>query len=220
MTALITGDDGLARPAWAAADPLLREYYDTEWGMPVTDEAGLFERIALEGFQSGLSWRTILAKRPAFRAAFARFTPDVVARFGDDDVERLAADASIIRNRSKIRAAIDGARATVALRERGGLPALIWAHRPARTPIPGPDEPLPTRSPESEALAAELKRAGFRYVGPVTAFALMSAIGMVDLHPVGAHRRGCSGLWADDGTAVADPPGLPAHPLGGENPTG
>ena len=115
---LVVGADGLARPAWAAGDPLLREYYDTEWGMPVRDEAGLYERIVLEGFQSGLSWRTVLAKRPAFREVFHGFDPDAVAAMGEADVERLMGDARIIRNRRKIHAAVTNARATVALREQ------------------------------------------------------------------------------------------------------
>ena len=122
---VVVGEDGLARPAWAdgrgAHGELLRHYYDTEWGMPVRDERGLFERLSLEAFQSGLSWATILAKREAFRSAFAGFDPDVVARYGDDDVERLMADASIVRNRAKIEATIANAAATVALRRRAGL---------------------------------------------------------------------------------------------------
>lgn len=126
---LIRGDDGRLRPAWASGDALLREYYDTEWGMPVRDERGLFERLSLEAFQSGLSWAIILRKREAFRAAFAEFDPDRVARFGDQDVERLLADARIVRNRAKILATVGNARATLALREDpelpGGLPELL-----------------------------------------------------------------------------------------------
>src|SRR4051812_25371454 len=117
----VVGEDGLARPAWAATDPLMREYYDTEWGMPVRDERGMFERISLEAFQSGLSWATILRKRPAFRAAFADFDPDTVAAYDADDVERLLGDAGIVRNRRKIEATVQNARATVALRAEGGL---------------------------------------------------------------------------------------------------
>src|SRR5688500_17089862 len=132
----IIGDDGLARPSWAAADPLLREYYDTEWGLPVRDEQGLYERICLEGFQSGLSWATILRKRPAFRAAFADFNPDAVALFTDADVERLLQDPGIVRNRLKILAAIRNARATLALRQEGGLVDFVWKFQPAETPQP------------------------------------------------------------------------------------
>src|SRR6478672_11119719 len=112
----VIGDDGLARPVWASSDPMLRDYYDTEWGLPVRDEQGLYERISLEAFQAGLSWATILRKRPAFRAAFADFHPETVAAFTEDDVERLLQDAGIVRNRLKIRAAITNARATIALR--------------------------------------------------------------------------------------------------------
>ena len=111
---VVVGDDGLARPVWASVDPMLREYYDTEWGMPIRDEQGLFERIALEGFQAGLSWATVLRKRPAFRAGFADFDPDAVEAFDEGDVERLMADAGIIRNRQKIEATIGNARATIA----------------------------------------------------------------------------------------------------------
>lgn len=188
-------EDGLRRPPWAARDPLLREYYDTEWGMPVHGEAELFERLVLEGFQSGLSWATILRKRPAFREAFAGFDPDAVAAFGEEDVARLMEDARIIRNRRKIDAAVANARATVALRAVGGLAGLIWSYRPERTPEPRTVDEVPSRSPESEALAKELKRRGFTFVGPVTVFALMEAIGVVDTHLVDSHRRGSSGVW-------------------------
>jgi DNA-3-methyladenine glycosylase I len=193
---LVTGEDGLARPAWAAADELLREYYDTEWGMPVRSEQGIYERICLEGFQSGLSWATILRKRPAFRAAFDSFDPDAVAGYGDDDVERLMRDAGIVRNRAKITAAIGNARATVALRTDGGLGALVWSFRPAATPAPRSLAEIPASTPESAALSRALRARGFRFVGPVTMFALMEAIGMVDTHLVGSHRRGSSGVWA------------------------
>ncbi|HWI30336.1 MAG TPA: DNA-3-methyladenine glycosylase I [Microbacterium sp.] len=192
---LFIGDDGLARPGWAAVDPLLREYYDSEWGMPVRDEQGLFERLSLEAFQSGLSWAIVLRKRPGFRVAFAGFDPEAVASFGADDVERLMADASIIRNRAKILATIGNAQATVALRADGGLADLIWSHRPAETPRPSSYADIPSSSPESTALAKELKRRGFRFVGPTTAFALMEATGIVDTHLVGSHRRGSSGVW-------------------------
>ena len=192
-------EDGLRRPPWAARDPLLREYYDTEWGMPVRDEAGLYERLVLEGFQSGLSWVTILRKRPAFREAFAGFDPDAVAAFGEDDIARLMADARIVRNRRKIDAAIANARAVVALRSEGGLVDLVWSYRPERTPEPRTMDEVPSRSPESEALAKELKRRGFSFVGPVTIFALMEAIGVVDTHLMDSHRRGSSGVWTAEG---------------------
>ena len=192
---LVIGDDGLARPVWATKDPLLRHYYDTEWGMPVRDERGVFERLSLEAFQSGLSWATILRKRPAFREAFAGFDPEVVAAFGDSDVETLLADAGIVRNRAKILATIGNAQATVALRAEGGLADLVWSFRPADTPRPRTLADIPTASPESQALAKELRRRGFRFVGPTTLFALMEAVGIVDTHLVGSHRRGTSGVW-------------------------
>ncbi len=197
---LVVGPDDLARPAWAAADPLLREYYDTEWGMPVRDERGVFERLSLEAFQSGLSWATILRKRPAFREAFDGFDPDRVAGYGDGDVERLLADAGIVRNRAKVLATITNARATVALREHpdGDLASLVWSFRPADTPRPRTPAEVPTTSPESVALSTALKRHGFTFVGPTTMFALMEALGIVDTHVVGSHRRGTSGVWPDD----------------------
>jgi DNA-3-methyladenine glycosylase I len=189
----IVGDDGLARCPWAAGHPLNREYHDTEWGVPVHGERGLYERISLEAFQSGLSWLTILAKRPAFRAAFANFDPDAVVAFGDADVERLMGDAAIVRNRAKINAAIKNARATVALRAGGGLDRLIWSYVPERPLEPRTMTDLPTTSPESKAMAKDLKSRGFAFVGPTTAYALMEAIGMVDAHLVGCHRRGVAG---------------------------
>ena len=192
-------EDGLRRPPWAARDPLLREYYDTEWGMPVHGEAELFERLVLEGFQSGLSWATILRKRPAFREAFAGFSPDAVAGFGLEDTERLMADERIVRNRRKIDAAIANARAVIELRADGGLDQLLWSYRPERTPEPRVMDEVPSRSPESEALAKELKRRGFTFVGPVTVFALMEAVGIVDTHLVDSHRRGTSGVWGVTG---------------------
>ncbi|GMA42298.1 DNA-3-methyladenine glycosylase I [Mobilicoccus caccae] len=192
---VVVGEDGLPRPAWAATDPLMREYYDTVWGMPVRDERGLFERLSLEAFQSGLSWATILRKREAFRAAFADFDPDVVAAFDQADVERLMADAAIVRNRRKIEATIRNARATIDLRAEGGLVEFIWSHRPERTPEPMTIADIPTTSPESVALAKALKKRGFAHVGPTTMFALMEAVGIVDTHLLGSHRRGSSGVW-------------------------
>ncbi|MGD7705464.1 DNA-3-methyladenine glycosylase I [Microlunatus sp. Y2014] len=192
---LVIGDDGLARPRWAATDPLLRNYYDTEWGMPVTDERGLFERISLEAFQSGLSWATILRKRPRFREAFAHFDPDVVAAFGTADVDRLLGDAGIVRNRAKINATIGNAAATVRLRDGVGLVEFVWSFRPDETPRPTSYAEVPTSSPESLALSKALRKQGFSFVGPTTMYALMEAIGMVDTHLVGSHRRGSSGVW-------------------------
>lgn len=191
----VVGEDGLARPVWASTDPLMREYYDTEWGMPVRDEQGLFERISLEAFQSGLSWATILRKRPAFRVAFDEFVPDVVAVYDEGDVERLMGDAGIVRNRRKIEATITNARATIALRDEGGLVDLVWSFQPERTPEPATYAEVPSTSPESVALSKTLRSKGFVFVGPTTMFALMEAVGIVDTHLVTSHRRGSSGVW-------------------------
>ncbi|MCH8570132.1 DNA-3-methyladenine glycosylase I [Nesterenkonia sp. AY15] len=188
------GPDGLPRTPWALGSAMMLRYYDTEWGMPIRAEHGLFERLSLEGFQAGLSWSTILVKRENFRAAFAGFDPEVVADYAEEEILRLLDDAGIIRHRGKITATIGNARATLALRDRGGLSALIWSYKPEQTPVPQTMEQVPTRSAESEALARRLKAEGFRFVGPTTAFALMEAIGMVDTHLVGSHRRGASGI--------------------------
>jgi len=188
-------EDGLARPSWAAADPLMREYYDTEWGMPVRDERGMFERLTLEAFQAGLSWATILRKRPAFRAAFHGFDPERVARYTDADVGRLMADAGIVRNRAKILATIANADATVRLRESGGLVELVWSFQPGSTLEPRTLDEVPTRSPESLALSKALRAAGFTFVGPTNMYALMKAVGIIDAHLMGSHRRGTSGVW-------------------------
>jgi DNA-3-methyladenine glycosylase I len=172
------------RRCFGDGDPLFERYHDEEWGFPVIDERGLFERLTLEAFQSGLSWRTILARRDAFRAAFDGFAPDAVAAYGDADVAHLLADAGIIRNRAKIEAAIANASATVALRADGGpLETVVRSHAPA----PGSSPPaswadVPSTTPESVALARELKRRGFRFVGPTTLYALMQACGVVDDH--------------------------------------
>ena len=195
INGILIGDDGLARPAWAAADPMLREYYDTEWGLPVRDEQGLYERISLEAFQAGLSWATILRKRPAFRAAFHGFQPDTVAAYNDADVQRLLLDAGIVRNRLKIRAAITNAQATIALRPDGGLVDFVWQFKPDTTPEPTALDHIPTTSAESIALSMALRKRGFAFVGPTTMYALMEAIGMVDTHLLDSHRRGSSGVW-------------------------
>lgn len=197
----------LSRAAWATTDPLLTAYYDTEWGMPVTTESAVFERLSLEAFQSGLSWLTILRKRDAFRSAFCNFEPRVVASFGDPEVTELMANEGIIRNRRKILATITNARAILKLHDAGStLSELVWSAMPERSPAPETDAQVPSRSPESEALAKELKRRGFSFVGPTTMYALMAAMGIVDAHLVSSHRRGCSGLWLRDGTRAAEAP--------------
>jgi DNA-3-methyladenine glycosylase I len=172
-------------------DPVFERYHDEEWGFPVLDEGGLFERLSLEAFQSGLSWRTILTKRDAFRSAFVRFDPDAVARFGDAEIERLLANADIVRNRAKIEATLANARATVALRAGGEpLDALIRAHAPApRDRPPATWSEVPPTTPESVALARDLKRRGFRFVGPTTLYALMQACGLVNDHLAGCPAR-------------------------------
>lgn len=194
-TGVIIGEDGLARPPWAAQDPLMRQYYDTEWGMPVRDEHGLFERLSLECFQSGLSWATILRKREAFRAAFRQFDPDVVSTFSEKDIVRLMADSGIVRNRAKILATINNAAATIALRADGGLVDFIWSFQPAETPTPRTLAEIPTVSEASTALSKALRKRGFSFVGPTTMHALMEATGMIDTHLIDSHRRGSSGVW-------------------------
>lgn len=197
MSEAVVGPDGLARTPWAYGDPLLLEYYDTEWGRPVRDEVGVFERVTLEAFQAGLSWLLVLRRRAALREAFGGFDPEVVASLDDADVARLREDPRIIRNEAKIRATIGNARATLALRADGGLAELVWSFRPARTPRPRTTGEVPSTSPESVALATELRRRGFRFVGPTSVFALMEAIGIVDTRLVGSHLRGISGLWPE-----------------------
>ena len=243
-------------PTWVT-DELLRDYYDTEWGIPVTDERGLFEALSLEAFQVGLSWRTILARREAFRCAFEGFDPERVAAFTDQDVARLLQDEEIIRNERKIRAVISNAQLTLRMRELaatprdasaedihlplithsstptntdsveapntrrrrvrtlnpedldrmrertlsdgtrvpGGLSAWLWSFAPHETIVPHTLEDIPTDTSESALLAKSFKALGGVFLGPVTAYALMCAVGMVDAHLVGSHRRGCSGLF-------------------------
>lgn len=192
MPDLVVGEDGLARCAWGASTPDYADYHDGEWGRPVHGEHALFERITLEAFQSGLSWLTILRKREGFRLAFARFDPEVVARFGDADRERLMADAGIVRNRAKIEAAITNARAVLELRDGPGLDELFWSFAPdsATRPVPQAFSDVPAVTQESRALAKELKRRGFAFVGPTTAYAGMQACGLVDDHLAGCHARG------------------------------
>ena len=179
------GPDGRLRCPWALGSAEYLAYHDDEWGQPVEDDIGLYERLTLEAFQSGLSWLTILRKRPGFRRAFAGFDPDVVARFSATDLNRLLADPGIVRNRAKITAAVTNARAVLALQERNGdgaLSRLIWSHRPDPGPAPTSLADIPASTPESVTLAKELKRNGFVFVGPTTVYATMQASGIVDDH--------------------------------------
>jgi DNA-3-methyladenine glycosylase I len=188
QSGLTAGPDGRPRCAWATSAPDYVGYHDEEWGRPVHDDTALYEKLCLEAFQSGLSWLTILRKREAFRAAFAGFDPERVAAFGDDDVARLMADASIVRNRAKILAAITNARATLSLDV--GLSELLWRFAPdGDLPAPQSLGDVPATTPESAAMAKELKRRGFAFVGPTTAYALMQACGLVNDHLAGCAFR-------------------------------
>jgi DNA-3-methyladenine glycosylase I len=189
--AVVRGSDGVRRCFWGASSPDYIVYHDDEWGRPIVDDVRLFEKISLEGFQSGLSWLTILRKREVFRKAFSGFDPARVARFGERDVERLLGDAGIVRHRGKIEATIANARATLAVQEaRGSLASLLWSYEPHRRAAPRAIGDIPSSSPESVALAKELKSFGFRFVGPTTAYASMQAMGVVNDHLVGCVARG------------------------------
>jgi len=185
---IVTGPDGKARCAWAGADPEYMRYHDEEWGRPLHGDRALYEKLSLEGFQAGLSWITILRKRPRFREVFAGFEPEVVARFGEEDVARLLADPGIIRNRAKIEATISNARLVTEMAE-GELDALLWSFAPTeprRRPRGFAD--LPATTPESDAGSKALRTRGFRFVGSTTLYALMQSAGMVDDHIEGCWR--------------------------------
>jgi DNA-3-methyladenine glycosylase I len=192
-SAAVRGADGRRRCWWGASTPEYERYHDEEWGRPVTDDRGIYERLVLEGFQSGLSWLTILRKRENFRAAFANFEIERVAAFGDDDVARLLADKGIVRNRAKIDATIANARAAAQLDVP--LAELLWSFAPDPRPRPRTPADIPAVTPESTAMAKELKRRGFRFVGPTTVYAMMQACGLVD-----DHIAGCL-VTADPGSA-------------------
>lgn len=189
----VPGPDGEPRCPWAIGTADYLEYHDHEWGRPVHGDVALFERLTLEAFQSGLSWLTILRKRPGFRMAFDGFDPDTVAAYGEEDIARLLADPGIIRNRAKITAAIGNARALVRLRDASGdgaLDRLIWSYAPPPKPAPLSISDVPATTPESAGLAKALKRLGFSFVGPTTAYATMQAAGLVDDHLAGCVARG------------------------------
>jgi DNA-3-methyladenine glycosylase I len=188
------GDDGLARCWWADGDPLYREYHDTEWGRPVADDRRLFEKICLEGFQSGLSWLTILRKRPNFRDAFRDFDPAAIGKFDGADVERLMNDAGIVRNRAKIEATINNARRLPELvDEFGSFAAYLWRYEPAADRRPSVVDyatlTAASVSPESVAMSKDLRKRGWAFVGPTTAYAAMEAVGLVNDHLAGCHAR-------------------------------
>jgi DNA-3-methyladenine glycosylase I len=180
---LVRGPDGLARCFWGASSPEYTTYHDQEWGQPVRGDDALFERMTLEAFQSGLAWITILRKREAFRAAFAGFSIEKVAEFGESDATRLMADAGIVRNRMKVDAALHNARVAADLPD--GLSALLWSYAPPPRPRPASLSEVPASTPESTIMAKDLKKRGFKFVGPTTAYALMQATGMVDDHVEG-----------------------------------
>ena len=190
MSGLVRGDDGLRRCAWGVSSPDYVAYHDEEWGRPVTDDRGIYERLTLEAFQSGLSWLTILRKRQNFRQAFDGFEFERVADYGQPEVERLLADAGIVRNRAKVEAAIANARAARELAAGGeSLAALAWSFLPERERAPRSGGDVAATTPESKALAKELKGRGFRFVGPTTAYALMQAVGIVNDHLAGCFAR-------------------------------
>ncbi|GAB2671930.1 DNA-3-methyladenine glycosylase I [Kribbella swartbergensis] len=177
----VIGPDGQPRCGWATSAPEYVEYHDNEWGKEIRDDIGLFERLTLEAFQSGLSWITILRKRENFRAAFAQFDPAVIAKYGADDFERLMADPGIVRNRLKINATINNARALLEL-DDGEFTELVWSFQPAEHEAPKTLADVPATTPESVALSKALKKKGFVFVGPTTAYALMQATGIVNDH--------------------------------------
>ena len=188
----IVGDDGLGRGPWGANDPLLRDYHDTEWGVPVAGEQAYFERLSLEAFQAGLSWLTVLAKRPRLRQVFHDFVVDEVDSMSDHQLEAVLADPGVIRNRAKVFAIRHNARAVLRLRDHGGLVDLIEAHRPAESPAPTDSDEVAATTLASTELSKSLKAVGFKFVGPTTSQALIEALGLIDPHLIGCHRRGSS----------------------------
>jgi DNA-3-methyladenine glycosylase I len=189
VSGLVLADDGRARCSWGASDERYRHYHDSEWGWPVTDELGLYEKLCLECLQSGLSWALILRKRAGIRAAFGGFDPDRVASFGRGKVESLLRDERVIRNRRKLEAIVRNAQATVAMREETSLPELVWSFRPPPRPAPRASGDLVSLSDESKRLAGELKRRGFAFVGPTTVYSTMQAVGLVNDHLAGCFVR-------------------------------
>jgi DNA-3-methyladenine glycosylase I len=186
---LVKGDDGKVRCRWGSTDELYRAYHDNEWGRPVTDERGLYEKLSLEGLQSGLSWALILRKRDGIREALAAFEPDAVAAFGRKEIEALLKDPRVIRNRRKLEAIVQNAKATVAMRDQKPLAELVWSFRPPRRRAPRGYADRPSVTDESKQLAKELKRQGFAFVGPTTVYSTMQAVGVVNDHLAGCFVR-------------------------------
>jgi DNA-3-methyladenine glycosylase I len=189
MSDLVKCDDGKARCRWGSTDELYRDYHDREWGRPVADERGLYEKLCLECLQSGLSWALILRKRDGIRDAFADFSPDAVAAFGRRQIEGLLKDTRVIRNRRKLEAIVQNAQATVAMRDQKPLAELVWSFLPPRRPAPRSYADMASLTDESKQLAKELKRQGFAFVGPTTVYSTMQAVGVVNDHLAGCFVR-------------------------------
>jgi DNA-3-methyladenine glycosylase I len=189
MSDLVKGEDRKARCRWGSTDELYRAYHDNEWGRPVTDERGLYEKLSLECLQSGLSWALILRKRDGIRDAFADFEPDAVAAFGSKEIEALLNDPRVIRNRRKLEAIVRNAQATVAMRDHTPLPELVWSFRQKRGRAPRSYADMASLTDESKQLAKELKREGFAFVGPTTVYSTMQAVGLVNDHLAGCFVR-------------------------------
>jgi DNA-3-methyladenine glycosylase I len=206
MADLVTGDDGNARCRWGSTDERYRDYHDAEWGRPVTDERGLYEKLCLECLQSGLSWALILRKREGIRDALAGFEPDAVAGFGSKQIEALLDDARVIRNRRKLEAIVQNARATIDARDETPLPELVWSFRPPLRPAPKSFADLVSLSQESKELAKELKRRGFAFVGPTTVYSTMQAVGLLNDHLAGCFVRDAVDAAQRD-VQVFSPPG-------------
>jgi DNA-3-methyladenine glycosylase I len=214
---VVPGDDGRRRCGWCTSAPEYLSYHDEEWGRPVTDDVRIYEKLCLEGFQSGLSWLTILRKRDGFRRAFAGFVPELVAGFGPTDVDRLLADPGIVRHRGKIEAAIANAHATLQAQQlHGSLSALVWRHAPARRghPVPKRLGELPATTAESVSLSKALKSLGFRFIGPTTAYAAMQSLGLVNDHLSGCWvRSACEAARGEHGEwrRLSDPAAVSAR---------
>lgn len=197
---LVEGEDGLIRPGWAYRSKTLMDYYDTEWGVPIVEDDKMFRLLSLLILQAGLTWGTTLGNAEVLDEAFEEFDPLIVAGFTEQDAQRLLGDERLIRNKRKVHAVMSNAKVMASLEGGVSLAELVWAHRPERTPVPYASAEVPLESEESVALARAMRRLGFTFVGPRTCYSLMQGAGVVDTNLVGAHRRGCSGLWNEDGS--------------------